>query len=411
MSGDAVEHAAGIHQAARDRGGLRPWHVLGATALLFPPVAMFAPAGLVILAALAVIGMLGARGVRSAAPRLVTWHFGALFGVIALWMLASAFWAPNHSDSLSLWASVLVIFAGGLALFAGSHVMAVQDRRNLETALVAAGIFYLVLIVFEVATGGITLDAERGVVHVEPFNRGAAVMALFAWPFAFAAYRRFGAWAGAGALVLSLAALFLLTMETAMLAGVIGVVVLAAVWWAPRPALLAIGILAVAFVLVVPLLPDLVGDPMAYYDPVDPRLPSTLIHRFLIWQFVAERIGDAPFIGWGLDASRALPGGDQTFFSPTAVALPLHPHNGALQVWVELGLAGALLASVLIASVLVMLWRANLGREATAAGAALFSAYFVLGGLSFGVWQNWWLVLPWMLAAFLRAAAGERTAA
>ena len=46
----------------------------------------------------------------------------------------------------------------------------------------------------------------------------------------------------------------------------------------------------------------------------------------------------------------------------------------------------------------------------SAGGAALFSAYYVLGALSFGVWQNWWLALPWIIAALLRATAEERTA-
>lgn len=384
--------------------------MLAGSAILLPPVALFAPAGLVILALLAAAAMVGARGVRGALPRLVTRRLVTVLGVLALWMFIAGLWAPNPSDSFSLWLRIFVIFVGGLALLAGSGAMAGEDRRHLSTAIVVAGVIYLALVAFELASGQALTDLFQGGLYGEPLNRGAAVLALFAWPFALAAYQRFGLVAGFAALAATLAALFLLTMETAMLAGIIGVAVAAVVWLAPRPALLAIGVLAALFTLAAPLFPDLLGDPLRFYDPVAPDLPTTVIHRFLIWQFVAERIGEAPLFGWGLDAARSLPGGDQTYFSAQAVALPLHPHNGALQVWVELGLPGAALGVALIGATLISLWRANLSRAATAGGAALFSAYYVLGALSFGVWQNWWLALPWIIAALLRATAEEHTA-
>ena len=406
-----MEDAGAVYDPPRPTGGLRPWHVLAGSAVLLPPVALFAPAGLVILALLAVAGMLGARGVRLAIPRLVTRRLAAVLGALVLWMFIAALRAPNPGDSVSLWLSIVLIFLGGLMLLAGSRVMDAGDRRRLSTAIVAAGVFYVVLIAFEVATGNALTEWFQGGLYGEPLNRGAAVLALFAWPFALAAHRRFGAVAGLAALVVSMAALLFLTLETAKLAGIIGITAFAAVWLAPRPALLAMAVLAAVFTLAVPLLPDFAGDPLRFYNPVAPDLPTTVIHRLLIWQFVAERIGEAPWLGWGLDAARSLPGGDRAFFSAQAVALPLHPHNGALQVWVELGVPGALLGAGLIAAVLTSLWRANLSRLATAGGAALFSAYYVLGGLSFGVWQNWWLVLPWLMAALLRATADEKNGA
>ena len=71
-------------------------------------------------------------------------------------------------------------------------------------------------------------------------------------------------------------------------------------------------------------------------------------HRLLIWSFVGERIAERPLLGWGLDASRAIPGGKEEI-RPGLTRLPLHPHNAALQVWLELGMPGALLAALLSA--------------------------------------------------------------
>ena len=61
-----------------------------------------------------------------------------------------------------------------------------------------------------------------------------------------------------------------------------------------------------------------------------------------------------PLLGWGLDTSRAIPGGtdlrpihyivpwsDKPITHPDQ-NLPLHPHNAALQIWLELGLFGVI---------------------------------------------------------------------
>jgi O-antigen ligase len=80
--------------------------------------------------------------------------------------------------------------------------------------------------------------------------------------------------------------------------------------------------------------------------------------------------------------------------------IPLHPHNAALQLWFELGVVGAVLATLFW----VWLW-ARIGAVAedsrTDAGiaAAVAVAYLTIGALSFGVWQEWWLALGVLGAA------------
>ncbi|MDG2520405.1 O-antigen ligase family protein [Caulobacter segnis] len=125
-------------------------------------------------------------------------------------------------------------------------------------------------------------------------------------------------------------------------------------------------------------------------------LPASWAHRERIWRFVSDRILERPLLGHGLDASRGY--GDQ---------VPLHPHNSALQIWLELGLPGATLMVALcvwlvwrIGAVTDPLWRA-------AAGASL-TAYAVIGALSFGVWQEWWLGLAAFAALFIVTGAPAR---
>ena len=77
-------------------------------------------------------------------------------------------------------------------------------------------------------------------------------------------------------------------------------------------------------------------------------------HRLLIWSFAGDRIAERPLIGWGLDASRAIPGGDDPI-RPGESWMPLHPHNAALQLWLELGVPGAVLFALLAALALARL--------------------------------------------------------
>nr|WP_249120476.1 O-antigen ligase family protein [Plastoroseomonas hellenica] len=141
------------------------------------------------------------------------------------------------------------------------------------------------------------------------------------------------------------------------------------------------------------------------------RLPPSAAHRLVIWDFALERIADRPIAGWGLEASRAVPGGRDVapesalqrlhltspasrdwFARPSAQRLPLHPHNGPLQVWLELGLIGAVLAALLVVTL------AAAARRRPATMGALIAAA-VVGCLSYGVWQGWWIALLLVLIA------------
>jgi O-antigen ligase len=105
--------------------------------------------------------------------------------------------------------------------------------------------------------------------------------------------------------------------------------------------------------------------------------------RLDIWRFVSAEILQNPLKGWGLDASRAWP-----------LDIPLHPHDAALQLWLELGALGAALAALFWAWLFTRIAAlVEIDRTMAAACAATATAYLTIGALSFGVWQEWWLAV------------------
>lgn len=112
-------------------------------------------------------------------------------------------------------------------------------------------------------------------------------------------------------------------------------------------------------------------------------VPPSWDHRLNIWAFTGNQILHHALRGWGIDASRTF--GD---------AIPLHTHNAAMQLWLELGAVGAALAGAFFAWVLYCIVACTeQNRRDGAMAAAAAASYLVIGGLSFGVWQEWWLAL------------------
>lgn len=173
--------------------------------------------------------------------------------------------------------------------------------------------------------------------------------------------------------------------------------------------------LAIASVLAALIVANAV-TPLAHHLPPPeklqssmPWLPNSAIHRTLIWHFGAERWLDHPFLGWGLDASRDLPGAEhpiavhdpKTGSTMNLDVMPLHPHNNFVQVWLETGVVGALLYLVLAMTILRLIVRRSAAEQISF--CQLMIATLVISSISFGAWQSWWIAFCWLVAGLARA--------
>src|SRR5262249_28977844 len=139
--------------------------------------------------------------------------------------------------------------------------------------------------------------------HFTVFDRGATTLALAIWPALLAARGRQG-WMPAALIIVTLIVVLALKSRTAMLCLIVAIAVWPLARALPRTcgALLAAGL--VGLVAVLPALP-LSMDAIARIHQAVPRIDNSAIHRFAIWHFAIDRIAERPFLGWGLDASRA----------------------------------------------------------------------------------------------------------
>ncbi len=178
---------------------------------------------------------------------------------------------------------------------------------------------------------------------------------------------------------------------------------------APRGLSRLAAVLCVVAIVTAPLtFPKLATVPAINSDLM--AVKNSAWHRAQIWHFVGGRIAERPLLGWGMNTARVIPGG-KAEVAPGMEALPLHPHNDALQLWLELGVVGALA----LAAILGKLWLLVpdpalppilIAGRAMALAAGLFSLI-----VDYGVWQEWWLAALFISTGFVmldRSAAARR---
>lgn len=329
-----------------------------------------------------------------------------LLAVLA-WAAASTLWTAHRaakledSVALKLAAQVLLYWSA----WQGARRAAPTQRRVALRVFAWGLAAFGALLAVEAATGAGVYRALRDAIHdpIRPdlarknIAQGSFVLALL-WPIAAAGGARAGA---PGLLCVPMAAgtallaqLFL--SDAPVLAVGLAAAVGVAVWIWPRSAPKTMAIGASVLVLVTPLVVF-----AALKLGLGAHLPESWAQRMGYWGYAIARIADHPWRGWGLDASRA--------FSPH---IQLHPHNGPLQIWLELGAVGAVLTALVWAYVFRRIARDQ--RSLVAAGAAASTAVYLFFGLiSFGVWQEWWLglgALTAVVAALADAEDAERRA-
>ncbi|WP_371396260.1 O-antigen ligase family protein [Fretibacter rubidus] len=140
-----------------------------------------------------------------------------------------------------------------------------------------------------------------------------------------------------------------------------------------------------------PLFGALMG---AVPQSVRDALPFSWEHRLVTWGYSAELTRAAPIRGHGFDASRTFNATFEARGFEGLAKISLHPHNAGLQIWLETGAIGALLAVITIFFIGQKAQDfASGGRARAVAVAGTMAAVILIASVSYGVWQDWWWAL------------------
>ena len=374
-----------------------------AIAATAPAISYIGNLGLAPLAGLAGLACLGDIG----SPR--RWPVGVwVLAALLAWALASYAWSPlapamhtlmRKPDAVTGLKLAFELLLYGAFVAGMARIGARGGGSAMATLAVAMGLL-LALLVVEAASGMAVFRAMRRLIAlplrddflIHRVARCCYVACVLLWPL--------GAWLLVKrrrllACVLWLAVLgtsIALRVDSPVIALFLASAASAAVWAFGRIAAWALAAATVLYLMFAPVLVT-AAAPLAVLGK------ASWGSRIAIWRFAVDETAHKPIFGWGLDASR--------FWIDR---IPLHPHDAAIQIWLELGVVGIALAAAFGAWFFDRLGRAaeTGDRIAAAAGAGSAVAFLTIDALSFGVWQEWWLAVAAIGAAacfWLRAVA------
>lgn len=404
---------------------LHPAQILRFAAAVTPPLAVIAPRALAVLLPLVTLAAaIGAwkNGTLRRPPMLPA----AIIVGVLVWGAASAAWAADPRLVWSAWGQIAGTALAGLVLLGIARDLDEKTRDRIGIALAVGVGVALAFLALEWISSRLLPQSLGAMIYTRRkfhpfiFNRGAATLAILVWPAALALWRRYGARAAA-ALVL---ATLVIVSQFESMAAILGIVGGTAVWFlaARRPRLAGM-VLGLGFIVGTACLPLALRHPAVADLATRPVGSSSISHRLQIWTFVAGAIAERPMAGWGLNASRQMPGGVEEIelprspedieppdsaeeIRPIAQRLPLHPHNAILQWWLELGAVGVALGTALGLAALYGAMRLRPEAQAQAAALALFASAALIAAVGFGIWQAWWMAALWLVAALMAAIGG-----
>jgi len=332
-----------------------------------------------------------------ALPRLQrSWFFVVLS--IVVWAAASILWASNRTESLNHVLNLIPLGIG--AVLWASTLSSLRDKgQTLNSSWIIAGYaIACLLLVFDIQSNfalyrllhGLTFSDHA---RVDFLNRQILTM-MFLTPAVLAM-----AWAQYGVkrtlmLCLPIIILFAQTnSQASQLSFMLGGIFAVLPFLHGRKIRFFMAGLTVGLTLVAPFVVEKAYDRLAttlHESPFFGETHGYAADRLEIWGGVAKQIRQRPILGHGIEAGRDLPLPIQnTYYKGKTV---LHPHNYALQFWLEGGLVAALLGGVLVAWLIIQ-----------SSGIALITVMMFLVGqaVAYGLWQSWWIADIFMVAMLL----------
>ena len=379
--------------------------------LLLPAVAHAGGLGMAVLATIIAAGGFITNWKKPDFRLIPTWFWAVL--VFVFWAWISSNWSP-YEDTRNVTnptkTFIGFIIYSGVFLSVGS--LSNRSASRIGKGLLAATGIAVFLLIIDLSTGlALTdrldppkTDEEIHLKHIQTvmnLGHSAAILTLFL-PVVIWISQSWRNWRKIFGWIYGVL-LFGASVVGVFNVGILAVPLIFMTWlFATRFPVSTVKILfliMIGLILAAPIFGWLIG---LVPESLKENLPASWDHRLVMWDFVTARIGEHPLIGHGFDASRTF---DATFIGNDNYEMSvvsLHPHNFGLQIWVETGLVGAILA---VAALLVIansiLTTVQKNPQIAWPIAGFLVGLMIVGTVSYGVWQEWlWASIIWISSIY-----------
>lgn len=342
----------------------------------------------------------------------------SILGLLCLGLISSC-WANNTALALHLGSRLMLLFIAGLLMTVSIRQLSPEQTEKAKRIVIISTCCILCFYTIDILSNGAFASFIKGwkQVNLNKIGRGASVLAVMIYPIFLMLLRSQKRLFAGVFLATAIAVIIFLPMAAAVVAVGTSAVTFVLVYLFKRPAVILIFLIFSSIVLAAPTLSTKLVN-LDTIDSYDIQLASSWKHRLIIWKFVSGKTAERPFFGHGLNSSREMgekqgkvllnpnePKNMQIIDTP----LPLHPHNGVLQIWLELGLLGIFCyLGFILGTVRFLLQRFSSNPLILASTSACFVSFLTISSLSFGVWQNWWLAGAWLSTGIMTLAVSDK---
>ena len=376
-------------------------------------MAVFAPKGMTPLTVTALLFLLLITSIRKSWFLPIPFYAVVSLIIFITWAGFSTFWSLDWSVALVGAAKLVLVHGFGILLLISITQLGDDETNRAMRALFCGFLLAAIMIAVELAFNGPMYESLRGVSYFQRasglfwLNPSMGILLIMVWPILCWLNTKNLQIFAIATLIGLFGLVYWLDYRSGLVALALGTCAAVLTFYFRRFLRPAISLLFILGVLSAPIILGSVKP--SNVIETESALPKAALHRLLIWNFTTKKIFEKPVLGWGMNAARLIPGGQDKLHDASnsyyGQKLPLHPHNIALQVWLELGLVGTILLSIFGALVILAITAQNLPLSVSVCSIGQLTTGLAILNLSYGVWQTWWGASLYLAAALMIAVS------
>lgn len=318
--------------------------------------------------------------------------------VILALATASLLWAKFEDITAKHIIKLLIVLPPQILLISLVHAINTEQVKKYSIFFCYGLIIGSLLLCFEYLSDGILFKTIRGLpldqyLNHSEFNRGITALVIYSFSaWTFLCSKTQSKWLRVLFIVPLLLALVLTESRAAQLAMIAGFAAFFLFPYKYKQAWNTLKILLIAVIITAPFLLPYIYKNYAATIQNAPMMESAFAgHRLEIWDFASRYALKEPLHGHGLKVTGAIQDFDSAHIYSSSQTI-LHPHNFVVQIWIEFGLIGAIIASAMMFYIITLVQnKFSIAQQRIL--LPTFATIFVPAMVSFGMWQSWWIAL------------------